>query len=175
MERGELLDIYFWRDRDASYQFESEVLGQSGGRLLITILKHVDDIERIQRRQYHRIDTSIPVTIVPVTRDELEGSEGKGLQWDQPGLSGYIINLSGAGLALAARFPLKPDDLIFVELPADDEGCLPVIAKILAVNRREATDEFIMNAEFVGVSADSTERIFRLIYSQAKQKAAATA
>lgn len=172
---GEVFDIYFWRDRDASYQFESEAIGQSGGRLLITILKHVDDIERVQRRQYHRIDTSIAVSIVPVTRDELEGTDRKGLRWDQPGLPGHVVNLSGSGLALAARFPLKPNDLVFLELPGDDDGCLPVIAKILGVRKRDTTDEFIMNAEFAGMSADTNEKIFRLIYSQTKYRVPTTA
>jgi c-di-GMP-binding flagellar brake protein YcgR len=169
-EPGEKFNIYFWRDRDASYHFESQVISQSGGRQLITRFEHVDDIERNQRRQYHRVDTNIPVTVIPVTREELEGSGPKKLKWDQPSLSGHVINLSGAGLALAMRLPLKANDLVYIELPAEDDGCLPVIAKILAVNRRGTTGEFIMNVEFAGMSPDTHEKIFRLIYSKAKQK-----
>jgi c-di-GMP-binding flagellar brake protein YcgR len=180
LEPGEKFEIYFWRDRDASYNLESEVIGQSGGRLLITVFRHVDDIERTQRRQYHRVETSIPVAAIPVSRDELEkvgkdvNPKGRGLgglaQADQTVITGYVINLSGAGFALAARLPLQPNDLVFVELPSEDDGSLPLIAKILGASRRETTGEFIMNAEFVGMSADTRERIFRVIYSQAKHK-----
>jgi c-di-GMP-binding flagellar brake protein YcgR len=173
MEPGEKVDIFFWRDRDASYRFETEVIGQSGGRLLITIFKHVDDIERTQRRQYHRVHTSIPVSAIPVTRDLLEGNGKQKLDLDQPKFDGHIINLSGAGFALAARFPLKPNDLVFVELPSDEKGSLPVIAKILAAHRRDTTGEFIMNAEFVGISPDTHEEVFRLIYSHEKYRLAA--
>ncbi len=169
-EPGERFDIYFWRDRDASYQFETEVIGQSGGRLLITILKHVEDIERTQRRQYNRVDTSIPVVATPVSRRELEQTSGKVPENELEGLQGYVVNLSGAGLALAAKLPLKPNDLVLIELPAEDDGCLPIIAKILGVRKRESTDEFIMNAEFVGMSADTHEKIFRLIYSQTRHR-----
>jgi c-di-GMP-binding flagellar brake protein YcgR len=178
IEPGERFEIYFWRDRDASYHFESEVIGQSGMHYLITAFKHVDDVERIQRRQYHRVNTSIPVQVIPVTREELDGIHGHEAEGakEQPGLRAYIVNISGAGFALAARAALKPNDLVYLELPTEDEGSrLPVIAKILGVSKKETTDEFLMNAEFAGLSADTHEGIFKLIYSQEKQRALAQA
>ena len=171
VEPGERFDIYFWRDRDASYNFESEVIGQSGAHYLITIFKHVEDIERIQRRQYHRVSTSIPVAAIPVTREELEkvgrdeGVDTKG----HPGLRAYLVDISGAGFALAARTALKADDLVYIDLKTEGEDSrIPVIGKILSVTRREATGELLMHAEFAGLSAHTHERIFQFIYSQAR-------
>lgn len=171
---GEHFEIYFWRDRDASYHFTSEVTGQIGVHHLITILKHVDDVERIQRRQYHRVDISIPVQVIPVPREELDSMDKAAVEKGEPGLRAYLINISGSGFALAARAALKPNDLVYFELPTGEEGLkLPVIAKILAVSKREATDEFLMNGEFAGLSTDTHEQIFKFIYSQEKQKALA--
>ncbi|UCD56457.1 MAG: PilZ domain-containing protein [Candidatus Hydrogenedentota bacterium] len=170
---GERFDIYFWRDRDASYHFESEVIGQSGIRSLITIFKHVEDVERIQRRQYHRIDTSIPVVAIPVTRDELNRiSQNETIvERGHPGLPAYVVNISGAGFALVARVSLKPSDLVYIELPADGaDSTIPVIGRILGVTERKTTGEFLLHAEFAGLSADTHERIFQTIYSQAKQE-----
>ena len=168
---GERFDVYFWRDRDASYHFESEVVGQTGSRYLITTLKHVEDVERIQRRQFHRISTSIRVSAIPVTREELdkinrgEVVDTKG----HPGLRAYMVDISGAGFALASRTALKPNDLVYMEIPPNGGGDseIPVIGKILNVTEREHTGESLMHAEFVGLSADRHERIFQLIYTHA--------
>jgi c-di-GMP-binding flagellar brake protein YcgR len=170
---GERFDIYFWRDRDASYHFESEVIGQSGLHFLITIFKHVEDVERIQRRQYHRVDTSIPAFVTPVTREELDRlNQSKAAIHNRlPGLRGYVVNISGAGFALAAHAALKPSDLLYLELATEEEySDIPVIGKILNVTEKKTTGEFLMHAEFVGLSSDTHEKIFRFIYSQAKQE-----
>ncbi len=170
LEAGAKFDVYFWRDRDASYHFESEVIGQTGAHLLITVLKHVEDIERIQRRHYHRINTSIQVSAVPVRREELETISYGGSVATQghPGLRAFVVDISGAGFALATRTPLAANDLIYLEIPgAEARGAkIPIIGKILNVTKREATDESLMHAEFAGLSADSHERIFQLIYGQ---------
>jgi len=171
---GERFEIYFWRDRDASYHFASEVIGQSGMHYLITIFKHVDDVERIQRRQYHRVETSIPVVAFPLPREELDriGRNEPIIDTERPGLRGYVVDISGAGFAFVARAELKPNDLIYIDLPSEDEDSrIPVIGKILSVSRRGRTDEFIMHAEFAGLTTDAHEKIFRLIYSQARQEA----
>ncbi len=166
---GERFEIYFWRDRDASYHFESEAIGQSGAHFVITIFKHVEDVERTQRREFHRIETLLPVLATPVTREELDRVAGdKGLsETAHPGLRAHVVDLSGAGLALVTQVQLKPNDLVYLELATDEEnGTIPLIGKILSVSERKLTGEYVMHAEFVGLSADMQERLFRFIYSR---------
>lgn len=175
LKPGERLGIYFWRDRDASYYFESEVVGQSGTHSLITILRHVENVERFQRRQYHRVETSIRVVAIPVTREELdriswgEAVDTKG----HPGLQAYVVDISGAGFGLASRMSLKANDLVYLEIPTGEgEGSnIPVIGKILSVTKRKHAADFLMHAEFVGLGTDNHERIFQLIYSHAGREA----
>lgn len=171
LEPGERFETYFWRDRDASYHFESEVVGQTGEHYFITILKHVDDVERIQRRQFHRIDVSVRVNAIPVTREELDKiSRGEAVDTrGHPGLRAYIVDISGAGFGLAAHTALNPNDLVYIEIPTDksDSAKVPVIGKILSVTKREHTDESLMHAEFAGLSADRHEKIFQFIYTRA--------
>jgi len=149
------------------------VVAQTGLHFLITIFKHVEDVERIQRRQYHRVDSSIPTFVTPVTREELDRlSQGKAAMDDRlPGVRGYVVNISGAGFALAAKAALKPSDLLYLELATDEEYAdIPVIGKILNVTQKKTTGEFLMHAEFVGLSSDTHEKIFRFIYSQIRQE-----
>lgn len=171
LDAGEPFDVYFWRDRDASYHFETEVLGQTGTHYIITTLKHVEDVERIQRRQFHRIDTSIRVSAIPVPREELDRiSKGEPVDTrGHPGLRAYVVDISGAGFALAAHTALNANDFVYVEIPSNggNESFLPVLGKILNITKRELTGESLMHAEFVGLSGDMHERIFQLIYSQA--------
>jgi c-di-GMP-binding flagellar brake protein YcgR len=171
LNSGEHFDVYFWRDRDASYHFESEVVGQTGSHYLITTLKHVDDVERIQRRQFHRITTSIRVSAIPVTREELDKiNRGEAVDTrGHPGLRAYMVDISGAGFALASHTALNANDLVYMEIPPNGGGDsdIPVIGKILNVTEREHTGETLMHAEFVGLSADRHEKIFQFIYTHA--------
>ena len=78
--------------------------------------------------------------------------------------------MSGTGFAFACRTALKADDLVSIDLEPDGEsGWIPIIGKVLNVTTREATDEFLMHAEFVGLSADTHEKILQFVYSQAKR------
>ncbi|GAB4355696.1 MAG: hypothetical protein Kow0099_39520 [Candidatus Abyssubacteria bacterium] len=166
---GERFEIYFWRDRDASYHFESIAIGQSGAHFVITIFKHVEDVERTQRREFHRIETLLPVLATPITREELDKvtREQERADMGHPGIRAHVVNLSGAGMALVTKVPLKPNDLVYLELATDEEnGPVPLIGKILSVSDRKLTAEYVTHAEFVGLSADMQERLFRFIYSQ---------
>ncbi len=174
IQPGERFDIYFWRDRDASYHFESEAIGQSAMHLLITIFKHVEDVERIQRRHFHRTVTSMPVVAIPVIREELDKTAGKDsshVDEGHPGLHGYVVDISGAGFTLAVRTALRPNDLVYLELPTEGEDSkIPVIGKILNVTHRDVTGEYLIHAEFAGLDAETHERIFQLIYSHMKHE-----
>jgi c-di-GMP-binding flagellar brake protein YcgR len=87
-----------------------------------------------------------------------------------------VIDISGAGFALAARTALRPDDLVYIDLPIEGESVtVPLIGKVLNVTRRKTTDEFIMHAEFAGLSPDEQERIFQFVYSQVKRETAPAA
>ncbi len=174
---GERFEIYFWRERDASYRFETEVIGQTRMQSLITVFKHVDQLERTQRRRYHRIDTSIPVAAIPVTREELD-SINRGEDVDtrgHPGLQAYMIDISPAGFALAAKAPLMSGDMVYIELPSgDQEPDIPVLGTIMSVTKRETTGESLMHAEFAGLGSDTQEKIFHFIFSQIEKAAGPT-
>ncbi len=168
---GEQFEFYFWRERDAGYHFDSEVIGQSGARYLVTIFRHAEKVQRIQRRRHHRVDVSIPVLTIPVTREELQqvGRNERVAAKDQQGFHAFVINISASGFALASHIELEPDDLVYLELPAgDEEPPIPVIGKILGASRKQTTDEILTHAEFVGLGAETQERIFWFIYSRTK-------
>lgn len=174
MKPGERFEIYFWRERDASYHFETEVIGQTRMQSVITVFKHVDELERTQRRRYHRIETSIPVAAIPVTREELDSiSRGEDVDTKgHPGLQAYMIDISPAGFALAAKAPLTSGDIVYLELPSgSQEPAIPVLGAIVNVTRRETTGESLMHAEFAGLRSDTQERIFHFIFSQIEKAA----
>ena len=102
------------------------------------------------------------------TGDEILNGEAVDTK-GHPGLRAYVVDISGAGFALAAHTPLNANDLVYVEIPGDGgKGSpIPVIGKILNITKRELTGESLMHAEFVGLGADMHERIFQLIYSHA--------
>jgi c-di-GMP-binding flagellar brake protein YcgR len=169
---GERIEVYFWRERDAGYTFATNVVGQTGTRYLITILEHVDDIERTQRRRYHRVAVLIPVTATPVMRDDLDKiSRGEQIDIDKyPSLQAYVVDISGTGFAFASRTTLRADDLVHIEIePEKGASKIPIIGKVLNVTRKESTGEYLMHAEIVGLRADTHEKILEFVYAQSKR------
>ena len=83
------------------------------------------------------------------------------------GLSGLA-----AGVALAARVPLALEDLVYIELPSEDEDtAIQVIGKIVSVSERKTTEEFLMHAEFAGMRNETQERLFPFLFSQIEKAA----
>jgi c-di-GMP-binding flagellar brake protein YcgR len=87
-----------------------------------------------------------------------------------PSLKAYIVDISGTGFAFASRIALRANDLVHIELePEGESKTIPLFGKVINVTKREATDEFLMHTEFVGLNADTHEKILQFVYAKAKR------
>jgi hypothetical protein len=115
----------------------------------------------------------MPVVAIPVTREELDKidvTDTTRISESHPGLHGYVVDISGAGFTLALRTALRPNDLVYLDLPTEEDSKIPVIGKILNVTHKQVTAEYHVHAEFAGLDADTHEKIFQLIYSQMRRE-----
>ncbi|MCL2008448.1 MAG: PilZ domain-containing protein [Treponema sp.] len=95
--QGLKLSIYFWREEDAGYVFDTEVLGEIFSKGIPALkISHSDSLFRTQKRKSLRVKVSKAAYLYPLDNDEdpnkLEAN---------PGLRCLLEDLSDSGCALA--------------------------------------------------------------------------
>ena len=94
---GKSVDIYFQR-LDATYRFASKIIRESLlERLPVLVIQQPTEIERIQKREYFRLDIDLPIRF-----RLLRGAGGESLT---PYIRGKIVNLSAGGLKFWTELP----------------------------------------------------------------------
>jgi c-di-GMP-binding flagellar brake protein YcgR len=94
---GKNLSVYFWRDEDAGYVFDTDVLDEVFSKGLAALkISHSDSLFRTQKRKSIRIRMHRAAFLYPVINEE----NALTLETN-PGLKCFIEDLSDAGCAIA--------------------------------------------------------------------------
>ena len=93
---GQKLSVYFWRDEDAGYVFDSEVLDEVFSKGIASIkIAHADSLFRTQKRKSIRLKLNKPAYLYPITNeDDLHKLE------INPGVKCFLKDLSDTGCAV---------------------------------------------------------------------------
>jgi len=95
--RGQRVNVYFWRQDDAGYVFETKVIDDFLDRQYpILHLSHSDSLVRSQKRRSVRVETNIPASLYPL-RNLSEAGE---IREKSRGLRCRIRDLSEDGAAI---------------------------------------------------------------------------
>lgn len=98
-KKGEFVKCYLWREEDAGYTFETEILGYAED-IRTYYLKHSDNLVRSQSRKYRRIPVNFIAEVFPVyLRTE---NNKKVFSLGTISSKGSIVNLSAGGLKIRA-------------------------------------------------------------------------
>ena len=95
--QGQKLSVYFWRDEDAGYVFDTEVLDEVFSKGIASLkIAHAASLFRTQKRKSIRVKIHKSAFLYPVTNDEdLNKVE------INPGLKCFIEDLSDTGCAIS--------------------------------------------------------------------------
>jgi len=93
---GQKLSVYFWRDEDAGYVFDTAVMDEVFSKGLASLkIAHADTLFRTQKRKSVRLKMQKAAFLYPVKNDEdLTRVE------TNPGLKCFLVNLSDTGCAI---------------------------------------------------------------------------
>ncbi len=114
--------IVFFNREDAMYRFHSRisVLTSDGRRFYI--LQAPDEIRRVQRREFVRVDFDKQMSYALLTRAASSESTNLGkLKWRD----GRCHNVSGGGVLLQVEHEVRKDDIVILKCPLFDEIGLP--------------------------------------------------
>jgi c-di-GMP-binding flagellar brake protein YcgR len=102
--QGMKLSVYFWRDEDAGYVFDSEVLDEVFSKGIASLkISHTDSLFRTQKRKSVRVKKHKAAFLYPVQNEEdINTIE------DKPGLKCFIKDLSDTGCAIKIGGKAQP-------------------------------------------------------------------
>ena len=103
--KGQKINVYFWRQEDAGYVFESRVLEDYiEQKYPIIHIAHSEDLIRSQKRNSIRVETNIPASLFPLRSIEAANEEME----SSKGLRVRIIDISETGAAVLIGGKAKP-------------------------------------------------------------------
>lgn len=131
----------------------------SDGIALLEI-KIVQKKERIQRRQYFRMDCSVPIVFY------VERPEGAEMIIEE--VTGRTIDLSGGGLLALTEKPLQKGDELKGKLFLDEEANVDIIGKVIRCETKKINEElrYISSVSFLDLGYKEREMIIGYIFNQ---------
>jgi c-di-GMP-binding flagellar brake protein YcgR len=197
VQPGALLAARFWREGDTEYRFTTEVLAFSSQNRT-ALLRHVDRIERLQLRDFFRLQTHFPIFlfVLPISpaeeesepedllaqqeEDEVHAPEAEAVSPtgeppaipvpdDAPRIAAQVANLSAGGLFLMTGGEVPIGHPLLID-PAFT-GPFPLGGLLCeVVHATEVPEGQGLQLTFVDLPAAREREIVRLIYQHQIQE-----
>lgn len=155
--------VYFWRENDAGYSFESYIEDEVDESIIRGLLiRHSDILLRYQKRKYVRKECRFYATfsVVEIVTD----SSGKKNIKVIPGeYDGTVFDIGGGGFAIEINTKLPVKKLIKVSIFIGRQN-IKGIAEIVRFER--AAEKYNMHARFVKIAISDQNIIYDYVYSK---------
>jgi c-di-GMP-binding flagellar brake protein YcgR len=165
LAKGEYLKVYFWREGDAGYIFESSVISQQENVRSFEI-KHSDHLLRTQKRKYRRIPVNIRGNYYPI-HSIVEGGKKKFSIKAEEIHPCTIVNLSAGGVRMELiddsfdeRY--RKEKLLKIEFSISRHEC-SVIGKIIRQHHFK-NGKYDLTIQFVKISTRDKNSINEKVY-----------
>ena len=176
--QGQKLSVYFWREEDAGYVFDSEVMDEVFSKGIASLkLSHTDSLFRTQKRKSVRVRTHKAAFLYPVTNEDetnkVETHEGVKCFIEDLSDTGCAVTIGGkaiAGLRLKVQFAIGNATICMsgtvrsVDYKEDlNKSLLHIEADLLPIEIRN-----VIMGEVFGMHPDEEEELpFRLLGEEA--------
>ncbi len=156
---GEGVKIHFCRE-DAQYTFGAEVVRcYQEGHLRLVELVMVSAVERRQRREYFRLEKSLPFSFRIIGQGKQDGTDEVH--------KGMVMDISGGGAKVLSPIPLSPGQLLECWVDLEGEDRIAARCEVLRQDRVEREElEYEIGLRFVDLDRDTRDRIVRFIFQE---------
>ncbi|MBR6697367.1 MAG: flagellar brake protein [Lachnospiraceae bacterium] len=145
--------------------------------LFILIVEMENDLQRYQRRQYYRIDVSVPFVINNVTETEYEAyiKEGREIIVDpDEEYKATTVDISGGGIRFLSKNEVEKGTKILMKINLDiaqKTKTFIIAGEILACERlANRKDTYQHRAQFAKVSKEQQEDIIKFIFEEERKR-----
>jgi c-di-GMP-binding flagellar brake protein YcgR len=136
------LSIYFWRNEDAGYVFDSDVIDEVYSKGLEALqITHTTSVFRTQKRKSVRIKTSLPAFLYL-----LEETEAADQLETKPGLKCVVDDLSDGGCALSIGGKTAPGLRVKVQFELDNDPLI-MTGTVRSVDFKEKDNKSLLHIE----------------------------
>ena len=158
------IKVYFWRDNDAGYTFQTRITGIALREDEVEIkLQHSDRLARAQKRLYRRVPIQTTVFIYTITIHKI-GKEQKAVVNKNSHYLGYIRNISAGGLALRCNVSLTKGEFVKLEFDFGKSKKVVAFGKIVRIhNPVPKTAEIFI--KFTKINLHARNLIYEYVYN----------
>lgn len=151
LKEGTPVKLVFWDDV-ASYAMDSIIVQRIAVPVPIYVLEFSDDIRRVQRRNFVRVDAFYPITFQIVEKTGLSDVK-----------KAAMLDLSGGGMRFQFREKLDKGTILYayLELPS---GRLGTPGRVCRVEPIEDSKKFSVSVDFYQISERDRDRIVRCVF-----------
>lgn len=188
LEPGELFQVCFYTTKGL-YQCQSQVVSRHyEDSLPVAVIKFRSEFEKLQRRQYYRMECLLQMEFCSVTEEEYDrllaqknDSESEPAQKDGTDeserirfYSGVVLDISGGGVRFNSAHEAQPEDIIALRIAFMEEEVRKIqilFAKVLTVIPvQNRSGLFEHRVEFVSISNTERESIIRYIFLEERKR-----
>lgn len=169
------------------YQCQSQVVSRHyEDSLPVAVIRLRSEFEKLQRRQYYRMESLLQMEFCPVTENEMEqlmlqkgelrnepakkGSEESALRF----YSGMTLDISGGGVRFNSAHESRAGDVVAMRiafLSEETQKLQPLFARVLTVAPvQNRSGLFEHRVEYVWISNSERESIIRYIFLEERKR-----
>ncbi len=162
-------------DQSAVYKFQSIIEKRAAGPVPLLFLKVPREVERVQRREFFRLDVDIAIRIQILKNDVPEGGfDPKApppvpVPAEVPVKTGQIKDMSAGGLCMILDMPLADNTLLEVYLDFPDGRVLRLIGQALRTIKTIETKKqkaYWLAVKFIGANDRDRDLITSFIFKE---------
>lgn len=160
LERGEKVEIIYY-DNLVLYKFIGVVISRKiDNNVPQLILQFPDRVQRIQRRNYVRVDLIEYINYCQFIDDKK--IDDIYYEDDENIFKAILLDVSGGGIKLKIKERVKANDILLIQLPTN-EGILKLKGRIVRVIKDD-DNRNLCGISFIELNSKTRERIIRYVF-----------
>lgn len=161
-DENEEIEVLYY-DENNVYNFKSKVAGKKNDNISMLVIEKPEKIKKIQRRNFFRIDLSVPVEYKKIPLNLTNGELNRIIDGDKVFSKAVMVDLSGGGIRLRTRDDICENDLFLVKIPINREiVCVSCICK--RVIKESLTKSNVCGFSFYNVEDGKRDKIISYIF-----------
>ena len=151
-----------YTDQMAIYSFLSQVISLNRQNLPTVILGEPYDLQRIQRRNFVRLEATLNIIITQVDEDYKPAGET---------FSGTTVDLSGGGAMFLCNTVLKCGDSLATMVYLSDNDSVKALGRVtrFVENLPNAKHKYSVGIEFTVIEESERDKIIKFIFNRQRE------
>ena len=169
------VDVQFYREGDAGYQFKTTFQDPAQLEKGKVVLKHPARLNRIQARNFSRMDVNFSFNyhhVLYANFNTVEIDYNLRACESLPVYMGETVDISGGGLALNTRKKVSKGDFLYLNFQMLSEQLNePILAEVVWRGKDKERDILLLRAKFYDITDKMRDELMRFV-SQMQRKLA---